>query len=186
MANLIDSVIVLRILKKLTTPWEKTTAFKTGLIDKNGKILVKNAERTPEQKKSLTTLDKLVFNLKRMLQKVPGGGSTLGSYVAALALLKEYVDRESSPETSKVLIEKLEEHNLIPPSRQYDLTTVEGFMDAWEDEMIREMSSGAAFGGAASGAGDNATINATGFAGVDKPLQKKKKNRVEKILSKRL
>ena len=39
MANLVDTIIIFRILRKLTTPWEKTAAFKTGLIDKNGKVV---------------------------------------------------------------------------------------------------------------------------------------------------
>ena len=45
----IDTVIVFRILKKLTTPFDKTPAYKLGLIDKKGKK-IKNAE-TDEEKR---------------------------------------------------------------------------------------------------------------------------------------
>jgi len=187
MSNTIDTVIVFRILKKLTTPWEKTQAFKTGLIDKKGNILVKPKERTKEQTKAFTTLDRLVFNLKRMLAKVPGGGSQLGSYIAALALLKEYVTDNSNSNTSKVLVEKLEEHKILPMSIQHDLSTVEGFMDAWEEAMVEAMTSGASFGGSMSGSGDNQTLNSTGMAGIDRPLgNKKKKKNIEKVIQKRL
>jgi len=183
MSKVIDSIIVFRILKKLTTPFDKTDAFKTGVIDKKGNILVKKKDRTRAQKKSLTMLDWLVFNLKRMLAKVPGGSTQFGSYVAAVALLKEYVEQETNKETAQVLVEKLEEHEIIP-AKKHDLSTIEGYLDAWEEAMTEAMTSGASFGGSLSGANSNADANATGLAGVDKPLKRKK--RVEKILDKRL
>lgn len=192
MNGIVDSVIIFRILKKLTTPWEKTKAYEVGLIDKKGKILVKKNDRTPEQKSALTLLDKLVFNLKRLLQRVPGGGSQIASYVAALALIQEYVERETNQETRIALTERLEEYKLIHAGiKEYDLSTPEGYMEAFED--IYESSlSGAAFGGAMSGAGSNADINATGRAGVDGGLfsgPKPKKNirrRMSKILDNKL
>ena len=184
MSNLVDTVTIFRILKKLTTPWDKTKAYKTGLIDKEGKILVKKKDRTPEQKKAFTLLDRMVFNLKRLLAKVPGGKTQIGSYVAALALIKEYVEQESNKETASVLIEKLEEHKFIP-EQKHDISTAEGYLDAMEEEIMREMTSGAAFGGRMSGAGTNADVNATGLAGRD-PVLGQKKNKLKKILDRRL
>jgi len=188
MSNVIDSVIIFRILKKLTTPWEKTGAFKAGLIDNKGKVLVQKKDRTPEMKKNYSLLDRLVFNLKRLLVKLPGGGSQIASYVAALALIKEHVEKESNTETSNILMEKFVEGGYAPKGiQEYDLSTQEGFMDAFEDALMSEMSvSGASLGGALSGIGDNATINATGMAGRDPVLGKKKKNRIEKVLQNRL
>ena len=186
MSNVIDSVIIFRILKKLTTPWEKTGAFKSGLIDKNGKVIVKKKDRTPEMKKNYTLLDRLVFNLKRLMSRIPGGGGQIASYVAALALIKEYVEKESNTATSELLIEKFEEHGYAPKGlKEYDLSTQEGFMDAFEDALMGEMVSGAALGGSLSGAGDNETINKTGMAGKD-PVLGKKKRRIEKVLQNRL
>jgi len=182
--NLVDTIIIFRILKKLTTPWEKTDAFKTGLIDKNGKVLVKKKDRTPQQKKAFTLLDRMVFNLKRLLGKVPGGASQIGSYVAALALIKEYVEQEANKETAQVLFEKMEEHKIIPHF-EHDISTAEGFLDAWEDAMEEGMTSGASFGGALSGANTNAQANATGLAGVD-PMLGQKKNKLKKILDRTL
>ena len=187
MSNLIDTVIIFRILKKLTTPWEKTAAFKTGLIDNKGKILVKKADRTPEQNKAYTLLDRLVFNLKRMLSKVPGGGGTLGSYIAALALIKEYVEKESNTDTARVLIEKFEDHGYAPKGiSKHDLSTPEGFMDAFEEEFMREMNSGAAIGGRFDGAQSNTSANASGMAAPNSPTKKNRKNRLEKIIHNRL
>ena len=188
MSNVIDSVIIFRILKKLTTPWEKTGAFKSGLIDKTGKVIVAKKDRTPEMKKNYSLLDRLVFNLKRIMARIPGGGGQIASYIAALALIKEHVEKETNTETSNYLIEKFEDQGLAPKGiSKYDISTQEGFMDAFEDALMTEMSvSGASLGGALSGAGDNATINATGMAGRDPVLGKKKKNRIEKVLRNRL
>jgi len=181
--NLVDTIIIFRILRKLTTPWEKTDAFKTGLIDNKGKILVKKKDRTKEQKAAFTLLDRLVFNLKRLLAKVPGGSSQLATYIAALALIKEHVEAESNKETANALMEKLQDYEIIP-IMEHDISTPEGYLDAMEEEIMREMTSGAAFGGSLSGAGTNADINATGLAGIDKPLGRKKK--LKKILSRKL
>lgn len=171
--QVVDTVIIFRILKKLVTPFHKTPAFKAGVIDRNGKILIRPGDRTANQKKTITLLDRMVFNLKRLLARVPGGKTQLASYVAALALIKEYVEKESNQKTSQVLLEKLEEHQFIPKSK-YDLSTQEGFMDAWEEAMYEGMASGASIGGPLSGAGSNAQVNATGLAGIDPVLGNKK------------
>lgn len=180
-ANVIDTVIIFRILKKLVTPFNKTAAFKAGVIDAKGKILIKPGDRTANQKKTITLLDRMVFNLKRLLAKVPGGSTQLASYIAALALLKEHVEKEANKETSEVLMEKLQEHKIVPKIK-HDLSTAEGFMDAWEEAMMESMTSGATFGGAMSGAGTNAQVNATGMAGIDPVLGKKKRKDIRKIL----
>ena len=39
--RIIDTLIVFRILKMLTTPFNKQQAFKLGFIDKNGKRIKK-------------------------------------------------------------------------------------------------------------------------------------------------
>lgn len=176
MAGLVDTVIIFRILRKLTTPWEKTDAYKTGVIDKKGKVIVKKKDRTPEQKKAFTLLDRLVFNLKRLL-----GGSQLGSYIAALALIKEYVETETNKETAQALFERFEEQRICP-NFKHDISTPEGYLDAMEEAM-NEMTSGAAFGGSLSGAGSNAQVNASGLAGADQILQRRRRTKIEKILT---
>lgn len=77
-------------LKKLVTPFEKTKAFELGIIDQNGKNLIPRSEfNTLEQKRAYTKFDVLVFNLKKLLAKVPGGRSKIATFGAALWLLKE-------------------------------------------------------------------------------------------------
>ena len=89
----IDAFITFRFLKLLVTPFDKTEAFKYGIIDKNGKVLrkYKTLERIDERK-AYTILHRLVFNIKKLIEKVPGGKSRLASYAAALFLIKEHVN----------------------------------------------------------------------------------------------
>ena len=84
---------VYQFIKKLVTPFEKTDAFKLGIIDKDGKILKKrrNLEGSKE-KEAYTLSDTLVWNIKKLLGKVPGGKSKIATYGAALFLIKEQSD----------------------------------------------------------------------------------------------
>ena len=86
----IDLLITYRIVKGLTTPFDQTDAFKLGIIDKNGKVLRKAKDlNTEKEKEAYTVLDRFIFNMKRLLNKVSLGG-TLGSFAVALAfILKE-------------------------------------------------------------------------------------------------
>ena len=93
MSRAIDLLITYRVIKMLVTPFESTEAYKLGIIDKNGKVLrkYKTLERIDERK-AYTILHRLVFNIKRLLEKLPGGKSRLASYAAALFLIKEHVN----------------------------------------------------------------------------------------------
>jgi len=86
-----DLIYTFRFLRLLTQSWEDTAAYKAGVIDKDGNALKKpNELKTKEEKDSYTLFHRLVFNLKRLINKVPGGKSKLASYAAALFLIKEH------------------------------------------------------------------------------------------------
>ena len=85
-----DLVYTFRFLKLLVQKWEDTDAFKLGLIDKNGKRIKSKGLNTSEERGAYTTFHRLVYNIKRLLEKIPGGSSRLGTYAAALFLLKEH------------------------------------------------------------------------------------------------
>ena len=86
--GVVDIFMVYQFLKRLATPFEKWDAFKEGVIDKQGNIILKKRERkTPEQKKSLKIFDVMILRLKRLLGKIPGGKTRLASYAAALWLI---------------------------------------------------------------------------------------------------
>jgi hypothetical protein len=98
----IDFLITYRVVKLLVTPFEKQEAFKFGIIDEKGKVLKKyKSLKTEKERKSYTLLNRFVFNLKRILQKV-GLGGKLGSFAVALALL---IKEDKSFATHKTLIE---------------------------------------------------------------------------------
>ena len=85
-----DAFVLYQFIKKLTTPFKDTEAFKLGIIDDDGKVLRKrNTLKTPEEKSAYTLFDTFIFNIKKLIEKVPGGKSSLASYLAALFLLKE-------------------------------------------------------------------------------------------------
>ena len=92
----VDLFITYKFVKLLTTPWKKTDAFEEGVIDANGKLLVKVADQSSAQKKTYTIFERLVFNIKRILEKVPFGKSRIASYAAALFLLKEETGMEEA------------------------------------------------------------------------------------------
>ena len=67
-----------------------------GSIDDKGKVLKKTKQlKTSEEKEAYTVLTKFIFNLKRLLNQVPGGKSKFASYAAAAVLfLKEEEENE--------------------------------------------------------------------------------------------
>ena len=96
-------------LKRLVTKFEKTDAYKLGIIDKKGKVLIKKRDFTTiEQRNAYTMMDTLIFNLKKLLGKIPFGKTTIASYAAALLLLREEKNLQMMLDE-----EKLEEEFLI-------------------------------------------------------------------------
>lgn len=88
MGRAIDLFVTYRFIKLLVTPFEQTDAYKMGIIDENGYRTDKKLYKQSEQN-AYTVLHKLVFNIKRIFQKVPGLRTRLGTYAAALFLLKD-------------------------------------------------------------------------------------------------
>jgi hypothetical protein len=87
----VDLFLVYQFVRRLATPFEKWDAFEQGIIDKDGKVLIKRKKFTTKaQSKSWGVFDIMVANLKKLLAKVPGGSSRLASYAAALYLIKEH------------------------------------------------------------------------------------------------
>ena len=95
MGTAIDLFVTYRFIKLLVTPFNKTEAFKLGIIDDKGIRQVMPGTNVPtklstiKERNAYTVLHKLVFNIKRIFAKVPGLGSKVGTYAAALFLLKE-------------------------------------------------------------------------------------------------
>ena len=103
MGRAIDLFVTYRFIKLLVTPFEKQEAYKLGVIDKDGNRILQPGTnkptilRTIDEKNSYTVLHKLVFNIKKIFAKVPGLRTKLGSYAAALFLLKDTFKEDVDP-----------------------------------------------------------------------------------------
>ena len=96
MGRAIDLFVTYRFLRLLTTPFEDTDAYKLGIIDEKGNRIMQDKAKKPvvplvssQEKNAYTILHKLVFNIKKIFNKVPGLRSKVGTYAAALFLLKD-------------------------------------------------------------------------------------------------
>ena len=100
MGRAIDLFVTYRFLKILPTPFDKQEAFKLGIIDKDGNRIIPQQKgfskktkaaplETVEEKEAYTILHKLIFNIKKLFNKVPGLRTKVGTYAAALYLLKD-------------------------------------------------------------------------------------------------
>ena len=104
----IDALIAFRILKLLVTPFNKTKAYKLGIIDEEGKVLIKSKQIVNQtQRKAYTLLIRFVFNLKKLLAKVGIRGPIGTSAAAAIAFFKE--EYGENPQVEKEVYKHLKE-----------------------------------------------------------------------------
>ena len=117
MSVIIDNLITWRILKILVTPFDQSKAFKLGIIDDKGLPLKKASElKTDDEKESYSYLYRLTFNIKRLLNKLPGGDKYTKNIIAAYYLIKESNSIESSLDLEErlvSLIECIDKNNIV-------------------------------------------------------------------------
>lgn len=154
-----DNAIALRLLLMLTTPFKENPLFKSGTIDEKGNyILPKNKRVKPEQRP--TYLDRLIINVKKLINKLPTGENTLKNLLAAMILVKEGIETEDP----KLLEESVELPNIDDVKYVNDKVT---FYKIWEEYCrIKEESGVGAIGG---GMPAN-NISSGNIATYDKPL----------------
>ncbi len=104
--SVVDLFLVYSLLKRLVLPFKYWDAFKAGVIDKDGGILIPPDKRTRDQSRTFKEFDVMVRNMKLLLGKIPGGKSLFASFGAALYLLKE----DSSDLSEQSLLVYLSEH----------------------------------------------------------------------------
>ena len=144
LAGIGNIYFVYQFLKKLVTPFEKTKAFELGIVDEKGKILKRRRDLEGEEEKSAYTLsDTLIWNIKKLMGKIPGGKSRLASYAAALWLIKEQQDGYKITEEELELqffdmFEKMYNNDL-----EFDSATLKKFEDIlYEDSPTTAMGGG--------------------------------------------
>ena len=143
-ASIGNIYFVYQFLKKLVTPFEKTAAFELGIIDEKGKILKRRRDlETKEEKEAYNLSDTLVWNLKKILGKIPLGKTRLASYAAALWLIKEqdngkiFVSEKELEAQFFDYFEKLQSDELS--ENVYDNVTDKiaiGILQAYDEEQV--------------------------------------------------
>lgn len=113
MGRAIDLFVTYRFIKLLVTPFTDTPAYKMGIIDEKGNRTDKKLYKVDE-KNAYTVLHKLVFNIKKIFEKVPGLRTKLGTYAAALFLLKDtFKEHMEDPKVfEKEFLKYLKENNI--------------------------------------------------------------------------
>ena len=144
LAGIGNIYFVYQFLKKLVTPFNKTKAFELGIVDEKGKILKRRRDlETDDEKDAYNLSDTLVWNLKKILGKIPLGKSRLASYAAALWLIKEQQDGYKITEEELELqffdqFEKMYNNDLV-----FDSATLKKFEDVlYEDSPTTAMGGG--------------------------------------------
>jgi len=144
LAGIGNIYFVYQFLKKLVTPFNKTKAFDLGIIDEKGKILKRRRDLEGDEEKDAYNLsDTLIWNLKKILGKIPLGKTRLASYAAALWLIKEQQDGYKITEEELELqffdqFEKMYNNDLV-----FDSATLKKFEDIlYEDSPTTAMGGG--------------------------------------------
>jgi len=91
-----DAVLTYQFIKKLTTPFNKMKAYQLGLIDDKGNFLRDRSEFRVDERNALGLFDIMVINLKKLIAKIPGGASRMGTVAATLYLLRSKPLREDT------------------------------------------------------------------------------------------
>lgn len=181
-----------QFVRKLAKPFVEWDAYKQGIIDENGKVLKKRKElSTSDEKAAFSAFDLMVLNLKKLIEKVPGGKSRLASYAAALYLLREWnhftensmlteeVNDEDIIESSKafepILIDFIDKSNYITTENYVNqkMTDLESF---FEDAPTNSAGSGAIAGIGIGPDGEPGLTPAQRLRYIAKNKRRKKRN----------
>lgn len=193
LGNIANNLIALQLLTMLCTPFSEFPAYKTGVIDEKGNYLVRPEYRTLEQRKSIGYLDRLIINVKKLINKLPGGENKIKNVVAGMFLIRESVGRYRVGDS--VLLEE-DEHLLDPfgedlwalkDTRDRYQASREQTLELWSEYCrIKEEAGVSAMGGGTGGepCGGTPTNTTGGVAGYSLPLgsvvRRKKKEREER------
>lgn len=183
MSQFIDNAIALRILSMLVKPFTNTEAFHLGIIDAQGRnIIPANQLTTQEQKDAYTYLHRLVFNIKKILNKLPGGESRLKNMAAAMLLVKECYAAQTTDVNPALLERVLHRLNEGAVFVQEELLVNE-FMSLNEDGI--PVNSGAGTGlatGGTIGSFSQGPLATGGVAGIDPKVGPLRRRRLQKFI----
>lgn len=159
--SVVDLFVVYQFIRRLATPFNKWDAYKSGVIDERGNIVIKRKDRNSEQNNSFKVFDVMILKLKRLLEKIPGGKTRIASYAAALWLIKEDWQNKTEEE---ILSESNDSY--VEYLRLYKLENY--------NKMLEDAPTNSAGAGAVAGMGYNGPD--------DVKVKKKKKYKVQNRL----
>mgnify|MGYP001397855473 CR=1 FL=1 len=133
----IDTVIVFRVLKLLTTPWKEQAAFEHGLIDEKGKR-TKKKPSTSKEKDAYSLLHRFIFNLKRIMEMIPFGKNRIASYAAALFLIKEHAGLKGT-QLDKEVFKYLKETGLLEDELLEEFVPINKIQNEKTYTLVRNM-----------------------------------------------
>lgn len=164
MSQIVDNLIAYRVLTMLVKPFRETDAYKLGIIDAKGKNLIKPSSLNgQEERDAYTFLHRLVFNMKKIINKLPGGENKLKSLVSAYFLIREYYEKnDRSTSMMEHKFNKLMENEAIL-AEEYILV----------EKFIKDLEEDGAGGGGGAAAGGIANVTGT-MVSTDIPVPKKK------------
>jgi hypothetical protein len=170
MSRVLDTLITYRILRMLTTPFDQTDAHRLGIIDARGNVLKSEAQlNTAEEQEAYTLLNRMVFRLKKILEKVPVANKQFLSFAAAVALVRENVEYDEDI-LEELFYMNMEDPEIIKESQRLEEGNILSFKD-----FVTEEGMGVA-GGAIAGIGiSHPTKVNQAEPGITKSRQKKYK-----------
>ena len=122
--NAADTVYAFRFIRMMVMDWKSWDAYKEGIIDENGKRDRNVKIDTDDKRSAYTPFVRLVANIKRLVSKLPGGGSKLGSFASALYLVKEKAN--------------LSEKGLKDICEKCDIEILDFLLWKWKGKLSRE------------------------------------------------
>lgn len=170
----VDLFLVYSFIRKLVTPFEKWDAYKLGIIDNQGNVIIPRSKFTlNSQKKAFGIFDQMVLNMKKLLGKLPGGQTKLASYAAALWLIRE----EQRIDATNFITEAAIEEDIVSALDRFISENGDIIAEGAKKE-IDEEPANVVGGGAIAGLG----VGPDGEPGVSKSNQKKHKKRIRDIM----
>lgn len=103
MVSVTDAFLVYSFMKRLVLPFKKWPAYQLGIIDERGEVIKKRRTLNDTERAAWGRYDIMIANLKKLIAKIPGGSSMIGSAAAAAFLFRECKD---IPEEDSVLLEE--------------------------------------------------------------------------------
>jgi len=172
MGRFVDSIIAYRILYLLVTPFDQTPAFKLGIIDAKGKELKKMSQlNTVEERDAYTLLHRLVYRLKKIVEKVPIENKRLVSLAAAYSLIREYYEQNREP----ISLEK-EYINILETNLTEEVALVESILNESKMFTFKQFNEEVPVNNAGT----------PGVAGLDKDVPVSKKNQLKYVKKNRM